>query len=85
MERLEKQSPTAALSAGQKNQIAEIESLAKAKIAEKELFLKEQIAKAVSGGDYAAVGQLEQQMAHDIQRIHADAAEKKEQVRAARG
>jgi len=83
MERLEKHSPTAALSADQKSQISEIESLAKAKAAEKELFLKEQIAKAAAGGDYAAVGQLEQQLAYDLQRIQSDAEERKETVRAA--
>ena len=45
MERLEKQSPTAKLNTRQKTEIAEIESTAKAKIAEKEVFLKDQITK----------------------------------------
>jgi hypothetical protein len=84
MERLEKDSPTTALSTEQKAQIAEIESVAKAKTAEKELFLKEQMAKAAASGDYAAIGQLEQQLAFEVQRIQAHAEEQKDKVRTAK-
>ena len=46
MERLEKNAPSVALTSEQKTQLAEIDSSYKAKIAEKELFLKDQIRKA---------------------------------------
>ena len=84
MERLEKHSPTAALSAAQKEQIAEIESIAKSKMAEKELFLKDQMAKAAVSGDHVGMGQLEQQLAYDLQRIQSNAEEQKEKVRSAK-
>ena len=50
MERLEKQAPTAKLSEEQKAEIAGIESVYKAKVAEKEVFLKDQIKKALEAG-----------------------------------
>ncbi|MEY5026667.1 MAG: hypothetical protein RLZZ244_2195 [Verrucomicrobiota bacterium] len=81
MERLEKQSPSANLSESQKERIAEIESIAKAKIAEKELFLREQITKAQFAGELEAVVQLEQQLARETRRIQEDADLKKEAVR----
>ncbi len=84
MERLEKHSPTAALSAAKKEQIAEIESIAKSKMAEKELFLKDQMAKAAASGDQAGIGQLEQQLAYDLQRIQSNAEEQKDKVRSAK-
>ncbi|MEY2599359.1 MAG: hypothetical protein RLZZ142_1618 [Verrucomicrobiota bacterium] len=81
MERLEKQSPSTNLSESQKERIAEIESIAKAKIAEKELFLREQITKAQFAGELEAVVQLEQQLARETRRIQEDADLKKEAVR----
>ena len=51
MERLEKSAPTLTLTDEQKQQIAEIESNFKARMAEKELFLKGQIAKARASGN----------------------------------
>lgn len=81
MERLEKQSPTRQLSEKQKNEIAEVESAAKAKVAEQELFLKDKIAGAAAEGKYEEAAQLEQQLAHEIRRINADADAKKEKIR----
>ena len=46
MERLEKQSPSAKLTDKQRAEIAEIDKVFRAKIAEKELFLKDEITKA---------------------------------------
>ncbi|MEY2599828.1 MAG: hypothetical protein RLZZ142_2087, partial [Verrucomicrobiota bacterium] len=69
MERLEKQSPTSKLSENQKAQIAEIDSIAKAKLAEKELFLREQISKAIASGDPTSADQLETQLARESRRI----------------
>ena len=58
MERLEKHSPTAKLTKEQKAAIAEIESAAKAKVAEKEVFLKDQMTKATAQGKFDEVLEL---------------------------
>jgi hypothetical protein len=81
MERLERSSPTATLTPEQKERIAEVESIAQSKIAEKELFLREQIAKAIQAGDQPSVAQLEQQLAMEIQRIQSDAEAKRSEIR----
>jgi hypothetical protein len=81
MERLEKQAPTLKLTAEQKAEIAEIESISRAKIAEKELFIKDQIAKAVASGDFESIQQLERQLGVEVRNLQADAEEKKERVR----
>src|SRR5439155_6104576 len=52
MERLSKASPTVKLTAHQKKEIADLESRSAAKIAERELFIKGEIAKAVDKGDF---------------------------------
>lgn len=82
MERLEKQSPTATLTDEQKQEIAEIESTCKARIAERELFLKEQIAKAQATGQFEEIEALEKQLGSELRRIQSDAESKKEKVRA---
>jgi hypothetical protein len=81
MERLEKASPSTKLTEEQKAQIAEVTSIARAKVAEKELFLREQIAKAELSGDFASVAQLEQQLSRETHRIQEDAEEKKDRIR----
>jgi hypothetical protein len=82
MERLEKKAPTVALTDEQKQQIAEIESTYKARIAEKELFLKDQISKAQTAGKADEVESLQKQLTIDIRRLQEDAQEKKETLRA---
>lgn len=84
MERLEKESPTIKLSAAQKAEIAEVDSVAKAKIAEKELFLRGKINEAAAGGDMDSVRQIEHQLGVETRRIQSDAEEKKEKIRAAK-
>lgn len=81
MERLEKQSPTAKLSDGQKEQITELEALTKAKKAEKELFLQGEITKAEAKGDYEAFAQLQKQLKHELSKLDEDLEKKKEKVR----
>ncbi len=58
MERLGKTSPIVKLSDEQKKEIAELESKYAAKIAERELFLKGEIVKAIDRGEDQAVEQL---------------------------
>lgn len=81
MERLEQQSPTAKLSDAQKAEIAEIDSLFKAKIAEREVFLRDQLTKAQAAGKYQEIEELEQELARELRRINADCEAKKEKVR----
>ncbi|MEQ1853419.1 MAG: hypothetical protein ABMA01_17715 [Chthoniobacteraceae bacterium] len=81
MERLEKQSPTAKLTEEQKAQITEQESLFKAKKAEKELFLRGELAKAEAGADYQAIEQLNQQLSRELRRLDEDLEKKKEKIR----
>jgi hypothetical protein len=82
MERLSKTSPTIKLTAEQKKEIAELESKYAAKIAERELFIKDEIAKAVDKGDAEALEQLEKQLVSDRKSLRAELEEKKEKVRA---
>ena len=82
MERLEKQSPTAKVTDAQRREIAEIDSSYKAKIAERELFLKDQILKARIAGEFGEVAALEKQLASEIHRLQEDCEDKKEKIRA---
>lgn len=84
MERLSKSSPTVKLTSEQKAKIADLESQCAAKIAERELFLKGEIVKAIDKGDAEAVEQLEKQLSSDRKSIRADFEEKKEKARQAK-
>lgn len=81
MERLEKQSPSAKLTEKQRTEIAEIDKVFRAKIAEKELFLKDEITKAEAAGKFNEVLELEQQLVREIRRLNDDCEEKKNKVR----
>ena len=81
MERLNKTAPAVKLTAEQKAQLADLESQCVAKIAERELLLKGEIAKAIDSGDQEAVQQLEKQLASDRKTLRAQFEEKKEKVR----
>ncbi len=81
MERLNKASPSVKLTDEQKRQIAELESQCMARIADRELFLKGEIVKAVDKGDAEAVEQLEKQLVSERKSVRAEFDEKKEQVR----
>ena len=85
MERLEKGSPSISLSADQKKEIAEIDSVYRAKIAEKELFLKDQIHKARNAGNLEEVESLEKQLVSEVRRLREDCEAKKEKLRASFG
>ncbi len=81
MERLSKSSPPTKLTEQQKKEIAELESIYKAKVADREIFVKGEIAKAVDKGDLEAIEQLEKQLVSDRKTLQADLEEKKEKVR----
>lgn len=81
MERLEQQQPTVKMTDAQKAEIAEIDSISKARTAEKELFLNEQIAKARAAGQWEEVQAIEKQLVSELRRIQEDCEAKKERVR----
>jgi hypothetical protein len=81
MERLEKNQPSVALTSEQKQQIAEIDSSYKAKIAEKELLLRDEIHKAQIAGNFEEAEKIEQQLASEIKRLRDDCEAKKETLR----
>jgi hypothetical protein len=85
MERLEKASPSPSLTEDQKKEIADVDSLYRAKIAEKEVFLKDQIRKAQATGDAEEVESLEKQLASEVRRLQEDREAKKEKLRASFG
>lgn len=81
MERLNKSAPTVKLTAEQKKDIAELDSLYASKIAQREIFLQGEIAKAEATGDYEAIEQLQRQLASERKTMATELEEKKEQVR----
>jgi ABC-type hemin transport system substrate-binding protein len=81
MERLEKASPSVSLTENQKKEIAEVDSTYRAKIAEKELFLKDQIRKAQTAANLEEAEKLEKQLASEIRRLQQDCEAKKEKLR----
>ena len=82
MERLEKNAPSLSLSDDQKKQLADIDSTYKAKIAEKELLLRDEIRKAQNAEKFEEVEKLEGQLTSDIARLREDCGAKKDKLRA---
>ena len=82
MERLAKNQRIVTLSDDQKKQLADVDSIFKARIAEKELFLKDQIRTAQSAGKFEEMESLEKQLASEIRRLQEDCEAKKEKLRA---
>lgn len=80
MERLEKESPATALTEEQKDQLADIDRVYDAKIAEREVYLKDAIAKAK---DITQRQELEKQLKDERKKINAERESKKDQVRGA--
>lgn len=83
MERLNKAAPTKKLNETQKKELAELDSKYAAKIAEREIALKDEIAKAGAAGDFEKVGKLQEQLVAERKKLQAELEEKKEQVRRA--
>jgi len=81
MERLNKTSPTTPLTGEQKKEVAELDSLYAAKIAEREIFLNSQIAKAEAKGAWEELEELKRQLARDKKSLNAELEEKKQKVR----
>ena len=84
MERLNKQSPPVKLTEHQKKELAELESKYKAKIAEREIALKDQITAAAGAGEAEKVEKLEDELNRERRKLQAELEEKKDQVRQAK-
>ncbi len=82
MERLAKSEPAEKpLSPAQKARLAEIDTLYKGKWAEREVFLRGQLEKALSSGDAEAAEQVRTQLAREKIRLEEERDEEKERVR----
>jgi hypothetical protein len=81
MERLQRASPSLSLTEEQKNELAEIDSKYRAKIAEKELFLRDQIQKAQTEGKLDDIDSLEKQLASEVRRLQEECEAAKEKLR----
>ncbi len=81
MERLQAETPSVSLTDEKRAELAELDRVYQAKIAEKEIFIQGQIAKAVEAGDAEAMVSLDKQLSSDRQVLQAELEEKKEQVR----
>jgi hypothetical protein len=81
MERLNEKSPTVKLSDKQKKELAEIDSKYAAKLAERELLVRDELQKATEKGDFETVAQLEKQIVSDRKTLAQEREEKKEKVR----
>lgn len=82
MEKLDKSSPKPKLSDAQREAIAKIDDTFKAKIAEKELFLGDQITQAMEGERYDQIPLLEEQRSREIQKFRSDCESEKDKVHA---
>lgn len=81
MERLEKESPTQELTEEQKAKLSELSKVYEAKIADKELFLNGEIAKAETAGKFDQIEQLTKQLASERKVLEEELEQKKNEVR----
>jgi hypothetical protein len=85
MERLQKASPSLSLTEQQKKELAELDSKYQAKIAEKELFIKDQIRKAQTEGKVDDIDSLQKQLASEVRRLQQECEAAKDKLRASFG
>ncbi|MED6326849.1 MAG: hypothetical protein VYE14_05750 [Verrucomicrobiota bacterium] len=81
MERLEKESPTQELTEEQKANLSELSKVYEAKIADKELFLNGEIAKAGAAGEFDQIEQLTKQLVSERKVLEEELEQKKNEVR----
>jgi hypothetical protein len=82
MERLQKGAPSISLTDDQKKQLADVDATYKAKVAEKELLLRDEIRKAQGNANFEEVEKLERQLTSEVRRLQKDCEAKKEKLRA---
>ncbi|MBP7481290.1 MAG: hypothetical protein KA788_02025 [Lacunisphaera sp.] len=82
MERLDKSTPaTAPLTRAQKARLAEIDRVFQGKIAEREIFLQQQLAAALTAQKFDEADQVRKQIAGEKVRLEEEREAEKEQVR----
>ena len=81
MERLEKESPPQELTEEQKAKLSELSKVYEAKIADKELFLNGEIAKAEAAGEFDQIEQLTKQLVSERKVLEEELEQKKNEVR----
>jgi hypothetical protein len=83
MERLSKSDPnsTPPATPEQRSRLAEIDRLYQGKIAEREIFLKQQLERALAGRDANEVDKVRKQMASEKIRLEEDRESEKDRVR----
>jgi hypothetical protein len=83
LERLNKTAPTVKLTAAQKKELAGLDAKYTAKIAEREIALRGEIATATAAGDLEKAETLQQQLNSERKKTAAELEEKKDAVRRA--
>ncbi|MBI2517133.1 MAG: hypothetical protein HYV95_09480 [Opitutae bacterium] len=85
MERLAKSDPDAnrPLSAEQKQRLAEIDRVYQGRIAEREIFLKQQLDAALGGQQFDEADKVRQQISREKARLEEERDDEKERVRRA--
>jgi hypothetical protein len=83
MERLNKAAPAVKLTGAQKRELAELDSKYAAKIAGREIALKDEMARAAQ--DFEKAEALREQLANERKKLQTELEEKKEAVRRAAG
>ncbi len=82
MERLAKSDPSSGqLTAEQKQRLAEIDRVFQGKIAEREIFLKQQLDAALAKQEFDEADKLRKQIASEKARLEEEREEEKERVR----
>lgn len=85
MERLAKSDPAAApLTPVKKARLAEIDRLYQGKIAEREIFLKQQLNQSLAEQKFDEADKIRQQIANEKARLEEEREEEKERVRRGR-
>ena len=83
MERLNESEPTVELTDEQRSELAAIDEKFTAKIAEREHFLGDLIAKAKESGNFGELSALEEQKTREISGLKNECESEKDKVRAA--
>ena len=81
MERLNRAAPSAHLSTGQKAQLAELDSLYRSKIAEREIVLQGAISEAHASGNPAEAARLTEELSRTRRQLADELEARKSEVR----
>lgn len=81
MERLQKTAPSKSLSAAQKAELAELDSLYKSRTAQLEISIGDEIQAALAAEEHEKVDELRARLATQRARLEAEREERKDRVR----